>query len=178
MNAIIENKLYKNRIIRLTGGIDPIVAEDIISQLLYHESNNRNLPIYLYINSGGGDVSSGLAIADTIRLISCPVYTICVGICASMGAFLLSCGAKGNRYALENSTIMIHQLSSMSGCGNMQVSDLVIQAKYSQRLKNRMTQLMALNTGQSSRVIEEYTDRDTFLNPRQAIEFGIVDYIL
>ncbi len=171
----IFSRLLNERIILLTGEINDKVASLIIAQLLYLTSVDENKDIQLYINSPGGSVTSGLAIYDTMKSISCDVSTICIGMCASMGAFLLAGGTKGKRYALENSEIMIHQ---PLGGGQGPAKDVEIMTKRLLRMKDNINRIMSENTGQPFEKIEFDTDRDYFLNAQEALEYGIVDHII
>lgn len=171
----IFSRLLDDRIILLTGEITDALASTIIAQLLYLENKDSHRDISLYINSPGGSISAGMAIYDTMNLISCDVATIAVGMAASMAAFLLSSGTKGKRYALPNAQIMIHQpLGSSEG----QASDLVIAAKRIQDEKLKISQILSQQTGQSLEAIIQDTDRDFFMNSDLAKSYGIIDYIL
>ena len=171
----IFSRLLEDRIIMLCGEINDDSASSIISQLLYLESLDKNTDIYMYINSPGGSISSGLAIYDTMRFIKCDVSTIGIGICASMGAFLLAAGKKGKRYALENSEVMIHQpLGSSSG----QASDIEISTKRIIRQKEKLNKLLSQMTSQPINRIKKDTDRDYFMNSYDALEYGIIDEVL
>lgn len=172
---MIENKMLENRIILLGEHLDDYLANDIVLKMLYLESKNPYLDIKLYINSGGGSVSAGLAIFDTMRYIRCDVSTICVGTAASMAAFLLSCGTHGKRYALPNAEIMIHQPHSGA---QGQITDLEIQVKHFQRVKKRMVELFAENTKKSLTQIEHDIDRDNFMSAQEAVEYGLIDKII
>lgn len=170
----IYSRLLEDRIIFLNGEIDDNVANLIVAQLIYLEGKNPDKDISLYINSPGGSVSAGLAIYDTMQYIKCDVSTICVGRAASMGAFLLSSGAKGKRFALPNSEVMIHQpLGGAQG----QVSDIQIQANHIQHLKERLNQMLSENTGKPIEVVEKDTDRDNYMTAKEAKEYGIIDEI-
>lgn len=170
----IYSRLLEDRIIFLTGEIDDAVANNVVAQLIYLEGKNPDKDIFLYINSPGGKVSAGLAIYDTINYIKCNVCTICIGLAASMGAFLLSSGAKGKRYALPNSEIMIHQpLGGAQG----QASDIQIQAKQIQKIKSKINTILSENTGKPLEQIEKDADRDFFMSADQALEYGIIDKI-
>lgn len=172
----IYSLLLRERIIYLGTPITDQVANVIIAQLLYLEREDRDRDISLYINSPGGYIASGLAILDTMNLINSQVSTICVGTAASMATILLSCGAKGKRYCLTNSTIHLHQPNVGSFQG--QAADIEIQAKEIVRLKERLNDILAIATGQSIEKITDDTDRDFFLTADEAIEYGIVDEIL
>ncbi len=170
----IYSRLLEDRIIFLTGEINDASANIVIAQLIYLEGKNPDKDIYLYINSPGGVVSAGLAIYDTIKYIKCDVSTICIGMAASMGAFLLSSGTKGKRFALPNSEIMIHQpLGGAQG----QASDIEIQARHIQKTKKQLNQILSENTGKTLEVIEKDTDRDNFMSAEEAKEYGLIDNI-
>ncbi len=170
----IYSRLLEDRIIFLTGEINDSVANTVVAQLIYLESKNPDKDISLYINSPGGSVSAGLAIFDTIRYIKCDVSTICIGLAASMGAFLLASGTKGKRYALPNSEIMIHQpLGGAQG----QASDIEIQARHIQRIKEKINNVLSEVTGQAIEKVQKDTDRDYYMTAEQAKEYGLVDEI-
>ena len=170
----IYSRLLEDRIIFLTGEINDQVADLIVAQLLYLEGKDSSKDINMYINSPGGSVSAGFAIYDTMNYIKCDVSTICVGMAASMGAFLLSSGAKGKRFALPNSKIMIHQpLGGAQG----QASDIAIQAEEILRTKKRLNEILAANTGQDLAKIEFDTDRDFYMTAEEAEKYGLVDKI-
>ena len=170
----IYSRLLEDRIIFLTGEINDQMANLIVAQLIYLEGKGPDKDINLYINSPGGSVSAGLAIYDTMNYISCDVNTICVGIAASMGAFLLSSGAKGKRYALPNSEVMIHQpLGGAQG----QASDIEIQAKHIQKTKEKINNILSKNTNQSLEKIQKDTDRDFYMSAQEAKDYGLVDEI-
>lgn len=171
----LTSKLLDNRIIMLTGRIDDMLAESIVSQLLYLEHQNAEKDISLYINSPGGIVSSGFAIYDTMNFIKPEISTVCMGKAASMASFLLLSGSPGKRYTLPNSSIMLHQPSTEAGG---QVTDILIQANEVSRLKNKMIKIIAKNCGQSEYNIEKTLERDTFFNSESAYEFGIIDRII
>ncbi len=171
----LYSRLLKDRIILLFNQVDDDLACTIIAQLLYLESVDPNKDICLYINSPGGSVSAGFAIYDTIRKLKCDVSTVCVGMAASMGAFLLAAGTKGKRYALENSQVMIHQaLGGASG----QASDIIIEAKQLERLNNRLSKILAKNTGHTIEEIERDTNRNNWMFSEDALEYGIIDHII
>ncbi|MBJ12228.1 MAG: ATP-dependent Clp endopeptidase, proteolytic subunit ClpP [Candidatus Marinimicrobia bacterium] len=171
----IFSRLLKERIIFLGTPIDDTIASLIIAQLLFLEADNSDKDIYLYINSPGGIITSGMGIYDTMQFIKPDVSTICLGQAASMGAFLLAGGAKGKRYALPNSRIMIHQpLGGAEG----QATDIKIQADEILRMKNQLNKILAKNTGQTLKKIESDTDRNNFMNSQEAKDYGIVDSIL
>ena len=170
----IYSRLLEDRIIFLTGEINDAVADTVVAQLIYLEGKDPNKDICLYINSPGGSVTAGLAIYDTMNYIKCDVSTICIGLAASMGAFLLSSGAKGKRYALPNSEIMIHQpLGGAQG----QASDIKIQADHIIKTKNRLNRILAENSGKAIEIVEKDTDRDNYLSAEEAKEYGLIDQI-
>lgn len=169
----IYSKLLKDRIIFISGEIDDNLSNNVVAELLYLDSLNHN-DIYLYINSPGGSVTSGLAIYDTMNYIKSDVSTICFGIAASMGAFLLSSGTKGKRYILPNSDVMIHQVLGRS---EGQASDIKIATDRILDLKKRLNKILAKNTNKSIKTIEHDTDRDNYLSASEAVEYGIVDKI-
>jgi ATP-dependent Clp protease protease subunit len=171
----IYSRLLKERVIFLVGPINDQMANLIVAQLLFLESENPDKDINLYINSPGGSVSSGLAIYDTMQFIKPDVSTLCTGLAASMGAFLLAAGAKGKRFVLPNSRIMIHQ---PSGGFSGQASDIEIHAKEVLYLKRRLNEMMALHTGQPIEVIDRDTDRDNFMSGEEAVKYGLVDKVL
>ena len=171
----IYSRLLKDRIVMLQGEINDHVANIIVAQMLFLEAENPDKDIYLYINSPGGIITSGFAIYDTINYIKPDVVTICMGQAASMGAFLLSSGAKDKRFALPHSRIMIHQpLGGAQG----QASDIEIHAKEILRMKKELNKILAKNTGQSIRKIEKDTERDFFMNAEEALKYGLIDKIL
>ncbi len=170
----IYSRLLEDRIIFLTGEIDDTVADLIVAQLIYLEGRDSQKDISLYINSPGGSVSAGFAIYDTMNYIKCDVSTICIGMAASMGAFLLSSGAKGKRFALPNAKVMIHQpLGGTQG----QASDIAIQANEILKTKQRLNEILAENTSQELSKIEVDTDRDFYMTAAEAEEYGLVDKI-
>ena len=170
----IYSRLLEDRIIFLTGEIDDTVADLIVAQLIYLEGRDSQKDISLYINSPGGSVSAGFAIYDTMNYIKCDVSTICIGMAASMGAFLLSSGAKGKRFALPNAKVMIHQpLGGAQG----QASDIAIQASEILKTKQRLNEILAENTAQDLSKIEVDTDRDFYMTAAEAEEYGLVDKI-
>ena len=170
----IYSRLLEDRIIFLAGEITDETANIVIAQLIYLEGKNPDKDIFIYINSPGGSVSAGMAIYDTMNYIKCDVSTICVGLAASMGAFLLSSGAKGKRFALPNSEIMIHQpLGGAQG----QASDIEIQARHILNIKGKLNKILSKNTGKPLEVIEKDTDRDNFMSPEEAKEYGLIDNI-
>ncbi len=171
------SRLLMDRVVLLFDQVSDDLACSIIAQLLFLEASDPEKEIYLYINSPGGSVSAGLAIYDTIKKIRCPVVTICVGMAASMGAFLLSAGEKGKRKALANSQIMIHQVL-LSGTFYGQASDIAIESQHMQRLKERLNTLMAKNTGHTLEEITEATDRNNWMFAEDALAFGLIDEII
>ena len=171
----IYSRLLKDRIIMLSGEINDSVASSIVAQLLFLEAEDPEKDIYLYINSPGGVITSGFSIYDTMNYIKPDICTICIGQAASMGAFLLSCGEKGKRYALPNARIMIHQpLGGAQG----QATDIEIQAKEILRLKGILNKILSKNTGQTLKKIEKDTERDFFMSSLEAKEYGLVDKVL
>ena len=171
----IYSRLLKDRIIMLQGEINDHVASLIVAQMLFLEAENPEKDIYLYINSPGGVVTSGFAIYDTMNYIKPDVVTICMGQVASMGAFLLSSGAKGKRFALPHARIMIHQpLGGAQG----QATDIEIHAKEILRMKKELNKILAENTGQSVRKIEKDTERDFFMSAEEALKYGLIDKVL
>jgi ATP-dependent Clp protease protease subunit len=171
----IFSRLLKERIIFLTGEVNDEVSSLVCAQLLFLEAENPKKDISLYINSPGGVVTSGLAMYDTMRYISCDVATICVGQACSMGSFLLAGGTKGKRYSLPNSQIMIHQ---PSGGAKGQATDIEIQAAEIVRIKKSLNEILASNTGQSIKKIEKDTDRDYIMTPQEALEYGMIDKVI
>ena len=170
----IYSRLLNDRIIMLSDEVNDTTASLIVAQLLYLEAQDPDKDISFYINSPGGSVSAGMAIYDTMQYIKCDVSTICIGMAASMGAFLLSAGAKGKRYALPNSEIMIHQpLGGMKG----QASDIKIHADHILRTKDKLNRILSERTGQPIEVIERDTDRDNFMTAAQAAEYGLIDKV-
>ena len=171
----IYSRLLKERIIFLVGPVDDNTANLVIAQMLFLESENPDKDINFYINSPGGSVPAGMAIYDTMKFIKCDISTLCVGMAASMGAFLLAAGTKGKRFALPNSTVMIHQ---PSGGFQGQVSDIERHAQYAIDIKHRFIALMVKMTGRTSEQVELDHDRDRFLTSEQAVSYGIVDKVL
>ncbi|MBU2595786.1 ATP-dependent Clp endopeptidase proteolytic subunit ClpP [Patescibacteria group bacterium] len=171
----IYSRLLKERIVFLGGSIDDASANLIIAQLLFLESDDSQKDIQLYINSPGGSVYAGLAIYDTIQYVKPDVATICIGIAASMGAFLLSSGARGKRYTLPNSKILLHQVM---GGAKGQATDIEIQAREVLSIKKQLNKILAHNTGQSLARIEKDTDRDFYMSAREAEKYGVVDEII
>ena len=170
----IYSRLLEDRIIFLSGEIDDAVTNTVVAQLIYLEAKDPQKDISLYINSPGGSVSAGLAIYDTMNYIKCDVSTICIGMAASMGAFLLSSGAKGKRFALPNSEIMIHQpLGGAQG----QASDIKIAAEHILRTKQKLNTILSQNSGRPLSEIERDTDRDNYLSAQQAQDYGLIDRV-
>ncbi len=171
----IFSRLLNDRIIMLNGQVDDASASVIIAQLLFLEGQDPDKDISFYINSPGGSVSAGLAIYDTMQYIKCDVSTICMGLAASMGAFLLSSGAKGKRYALPNSEIMIHQpLGGAQG----QASDIIIHADHIKRTRSNLNRILSENTGKPIEVIERDTERDNFMTANEAADYGLIDKVI
>ncbi|MDG2316196.1 MAG: ATP-dependent Clp endopeptidase proteolytic subunit ClpP [Candidatus Rariloculaceae bacterium] len=171
----IYSRLLKDRVVFIVGGIDDNVANVVVAQLLFLESENPDKDIHLYINSPGGIVTAGLSIYDTMQFIKPDVSTICVGQAASMGSLLLAGGEKGKRHCLQHSRIMIHQ---PSGGFQGQASDIDIQAKEVLKLRERLNQILAKHTGQSMEVIAKDSDRDNFMDGETAIKYGLIDSVL
>jgi len=171
----IFSRLLKERVIFLVGPINDHVANLVVAQLLFLESENPDKDIHLYINSPGGSISAGMAIYDTMQFIKPQVSTLCIGMAASMGAFLLQAGEKGKRFALPNSTVMIHQpLGGFQG----QATDIEIHAKYILSLREQLYKLMAQHTGRSVEEIARDSERDKFLTAKDAVEYGLIDQVL
>ncbi|WP_405102891.1 ATP-dependent Clp endopeptidase proteolytic subunit ClpP [Oceanobacillus sp. FSL H7-0719] len=171
----IYSRLLKDRIILLGSAIDDNVANSIVAQLLFLEAEDPGKDISLYINSPGGSITAGMAIYDTMNFIKSDVSTICIGMAASMGSFLLAAGEKGKRYALPNSEIMIHQpLGGAQG----QATDIEIHAKRIIEIKKRMNEILSEKTGQPLEVIERDTERDNFMTAERSVEYGLIDKIL
>jgi ATP-dependent Clp protease protease subunit len=171
----IYSLLLKQRVVFLTGGVNDTVASLVCAQLLYLESDNPNKDISFYINSPGGVVTAGLAIYDTMKYIRCDVSTLCIGQAASMGSLLLAAGAKGKRYALPNSRIMIHQ---PSGGFQGQAADIEIQAREILSLRERLNQIYVDHTGQTLKAVEKAMDRDNYMSSEEAKTFGLVDTVI
>lgn len=171
----IYSRLLKERVIFLTGEVEEHMADLIVAQMLFLEAENSEKDIYLYINSPGGAVTAGLAIYDTMQFIRPDVQTICIGQACSMGSFLLAGGAKGKRFALPNSSIMIHQpLGGFRG----QASDIQIHAREIQKTKDRLNRLLSFHTGRPLEEITRDTDRDNFLTAQEAAEYGLIDKVI
>ena len=171
----IYSRLLEDRILFLSGEIDDTLANTIVAQLIYLEGKDPDKDIMMYINSPGGSISAGFAIYDTMNYIKCDVHTVCVGLAASMGAFLLSSGAKGKRSALPNAEVMIHQplMGGLSG----QASDIKIHAEHILRTKKKLNKILAENSGQSIEKIEKDTDRDNYMSSEEAKKYGLIDNI-
>ncbi len=171
----IYSRLLKDRIIMLNGEIDDYLSNVIVSQLLFLESEDPEKDIFIYINSPGGSITAGLAIYDTMQYIKCNVSTICIGTAASMGAVLLAAGTKNKRYSLPHSRIMIHQpLGGISG----QATEIEIHAKEILRLRKLINEIMAKHTGKRIKTIEKDTERDKFMNAKEACDYGIIDKVI
>ena len=171
----IFSRLLNDRIIFLSEEVNDTTASLVVAQLLYLEAQDPDKDIQFYINSPGGSVTAGMAIYDTMKYIKCDVATICVGMAASMGAFLLSAGTKGKRMALPNAEIMIHQPSAGT---QGQITDMAIHLKRLQVIKERMNRIMAENTGNTVEVVTEACERDNFMSAQEALEFGLIDRVL
>ena len=172
----IYTRLGVERILFLGSEVNDAIANSLVAQMLYLDSEDNSKPIYLYINSPGGSVTAGLAIYDTIQYVKSEVVTICVGLAASMGAFLLGAGTKGKRLALPHSRIMIHQ--PLGGTSQRQASDIEIEAREILRIKDMLNQSMADMTGQALAKIEKDTDRDYFMSAAEAVEYGLIDRVI
>ena len=171
----IYSRLLEDRIVFISGEITDATANTVVAQLIYLEAKNPEKDICVYINSPGGSVSAGMAIYDTMRYVRCDVSTICVGLAASMGAFLLAAGTKGKRFSLPNSEIMIHQpLGGAQG----QASDIEITAKHIMRTKKKMIEMLSKNTGQTVKKVEKDVDRDYYMSAKEALEYGIIDKVI
>ena len=171
----IYSRLLKDRIIFLGEEVTDVAANIIVAQLLFLEAEDPDKDIHLYINSPGGSVTAGLAIYDTMQYIKCDVATYCMGMAASMGSFLLSGGTKGKRYAMPNSEIMIHQ---PSGGAQGQATEIQIAAEHILKIRTRLNQILAENTGQPLDVIRIDTERDNFMSPEEAKEYGLIDEVI
>ncbi len=171
----IYSRLLKERIVFLTGQVNDEVSSLVCAQLLFLESENPKKDIYMYINSPGGVVTSGMAMYDTMQYISCDVHTLCIGQACSMGSLLLTAGTPGKRFALPNSRIMIHQ---PSGGAQGKASDIEIQANEILKMKKKLNNLYVKHTGQKLSVIEKAMDRDNFMSPEEALKFGLIDHII
>lgn len=171
----IYSRLLQDRIVFLTGQINDDIANTIVAQLIFLEAKDPKKEIQLYINSPGGSVSAGLAIYDTIKFISCPVSTICIGLCASMAAVLLGAGEKGKRFCLPNGEVMIHQpLGGTQG----QATDIEISAKHIIKTKAKMITILSESTGQTEEKIRQDSDRDYYMSSQEALDYGIIDKII
>ena len=170
----IYSRLLKERIVFLCGPLDDIVANLIVAQLLWLESENPDKDIHLYINSPGGSVTAGLSVYDTMQFVRCDIATMCVGQAASMGAFLLAAGAQGKRVALPNSRMMLHQ---PSGGSQGVAADIEIQAREIVLIRTRLNEILASHTSQKIEKIAEDTDRDYWMNPEEALQYGLVDTV-
>lgn len=171
----IFSRLLNDRIILLHDEVNSATASVVVAQLLYLEGQDPDKDIFLYINSPGGSVSDGMAIYDTMQYIKCDVSTICMGLAASMGAFLLSSGTKGKRIALPNSEIMIHQPLIAGGGISGQVTDIMIRSNYLQRTKDRLNRILSENTGKDYDIICKDTERDNFMTAEEALEYGLIE---
>ena len=171
----IYSRLLKDRIIMLSGEVNDQVASTVVAQLLFLEAQDPDKDIYFYINSPGGVITSGLSMFDTMNYIKPDIVTICIGQAASMGAFLLSSGTKGKRYALPHARIMIHQ---PSGGAQGQSTDIQIQAQEIQRLKDTLNHILAEQTGKTPKRLEKDTERDNFMSSQEALEYGLIDKVL
>ncbi|MBQ9121701.1 MAG: ATP-dependent Clp endopeptidase proteolytic subunit ClpP [Clostridia bacterium] len=171
----IYSRLLNDRIVFLADEVNDVTASLVVAQLLHLEAQDPDKDIHLYINSPGGSVTAGMAIYDTMNFIKCDVSTICIGMAASMGAFLLSSGAKGKRFALPNSTIMIHQpLGGAQG----QASDIKIHAEHILKTRDTLNRILAENTEKSLDIISHDTDRDNFMSAKEALEYGLIDKVI
>ena len=171
----IFSRLLNDRIIMLNEEVNATTASLVVAQLLYLEGQDPNKDISLYINSPGGSVTDGMAIYDTMQYIKCDVSTICMGMAASMGAFLLAAGTKGKRYALPNADIMIHQ---PSGGAQGQATDIEIHTQHILHTKQKLNEILAANTGQPLETIKQETERDNFMTAQQALEYGLIDKVI
>ena len=171
----IYSRLLRERVIFMTGEVEDNMANLIVAQMLFLEAENPDKDIHLYINSPGGSVTAGMAIYDTMQYIKCDVSTICIGMAASMGAFLLSGGAKGKRFALPNAEIMIHQPSAGT---QGQITDMAIHLKRLEIIKKRMNLILAENTGKPLEIVTADTERDNFMSAEDAVEYGLIDKII
>ena len=171
----IYSRLLEDRIIFLSGEINDGMANTIVAQLIYLEAKDMNKDISLYINSPGGSVTAGMAIYDTMQYVKCDVSTMCMGMAASMGAFLLAGGTKGKRFALPNSTIMIHQ---PSGGAQGQATEIQIVADHIAKTKRTLNEILAANTGQPLEVVEKDTDRDNYMSAEEALAYGLIDGVV
>ncbi len=171
----IYSRLLEDRIVFISGEIDDASANTVVAQLIYLEAKNPEKDICVYINRPGGSVTAGMAIYDTMKYVKCDVSTICVGLAASMGAFLLAAGTKGKRFCLPNSEVMIHQpLGGAKG----QASDIEITARHIMRTKKKMIEMLSKNTGQPVKKVEKDVDRDYYMTAEEAVEYGLVDKVI
>ena len=173
----IFSRLLNDRIIMLSDQVNDATASLVVAQLLYLESQDTEKDISLYINSPGGSITSGMAIYDTMKYIKCDVSTICIGMAASMGAFLLAAGAKGKRFALPNSEIMIHQ-PLISGGLSGQCTDIKIQSDHLVRTRQKMNEMLAANTGKPLEQVQIDTERDNYMSAQEALEYGLIDKVI
>lgn len=173
----IFSRLLNDRIIMLSEEVNDTTASLVVAQLLYLESQDPEKDINLYINSPGGSVTAGMAIVDTMNYIKCDVSTICIGMAASMGAFILSCGQKGKRYALPNSEVMIHQPLGGIG-GHTQATDMKIHTERILKMKDKLNSMLAENTGKPLETIQNDTERDNFMSAEEACEYGLIDKVV
>jgi ATP-dependent Clp protease protease subunit len=171
----IYSRLLKDRIVFVTGEVDDTMANLVVAQLIFLEAEDPDKDIFLYINSPGGSVTAGMAIYDTMQHVKCDVSTICIGMAASMGAFLLAAGAKGKRKALPNSEVMIHQ---PSGGATGPATDIQIHAEHIVNIKKKMNRILSERTGQSIKKVAADTERDNFMSAEEALEYGIIDEII
>ncbi len=171
----IYSRLLKERIIFLDGEVNDASASVIVAQLLFLEAEDPNKDIHLYINSPGGSVTAGMAIYDTMNYIKCDVSTICIGMAASMGAFLLSSGAKGKRFALPNAEVMIHQ---PSGGAQGQATEIKIAAEHILKTRSKLNEILAANSGQPLEVVERDTERDNYMSAEEAAAYGLIDTVI
>ncbi|MCG8366425.1 MAG: ATP-dependent Clp protease proteolytic subunit [Pseudanabaenales cyanobacterium] len=172
----IYERLFRERIIFLTEEVTDGIANAIVAYMLYLDSDDQTKPIYLYINSPGGSVTAGMAIYDTMQYIKSEVVTICVGLAASMGSFLLTAGSRGKRLALPHARIMIHQ--PLAGVGRRQATDIEIEAKQILQVRRKLNDLLAQHTGKSIEQIEKDTDRDYFMSAEEAVAYGLIDRVI
>ncbi len=174
----IFSRLLNDRIIILCEDVNDTTAGLVVAQMLYLEGQDPEKDINFYINSPGGSISSGMAIYDTMQFVKCDVATTCIGMAASMGAFLLSSGAKGKRFALPNSEIMIHQPLVSGGGIQGQVTDIRLRSEWLQRTKDKMNRMLAENTGKPLEQVQQDTERDNFMNAQEALDYGLIDKII
>ena len=174
----IFSRLLNDRIIILCEDVNDTTAGLVVAQMLYLEGQDPEKDINFYINSPGGSISAGMAIYDTMQFVKCDVATTCIGMAASMGAFLLSSGAKGKRFALPNSEIMIHQPLVSGGGIQGQVTDIRLRSEWLQRTKDKMNRMLAENTGKSLEQVQQDTERDNFMNAQEALDYGLIDKII